>query len=85
MFYFIKYLEQLFCKYCHRIDVYDAILDDICTRHFISSCKEHNDIVLAQIIDFYIRMRMRQYCNKINHEEKKVNQNVKKTAKYYKT
>lgn len=85
LFNFIKYLEELFSKYCHRADVYDTILDNINIGRYTFSCEEHNDIILTQIIEFYIRMRMRQYCNKINHEEKKINQNVKKTAKYYKT
>lgn len=85
LFNFIKYLEALFCKYCHRTDVYDTILDNINVGLYNFPCEEHNDIILSQIIDFYIRMRMRQYCNKINIEEKKINQNVKKSAKFYKT
>lgn len=88
----IKYLESLFVKYCHRSDVFKLIIQDFytphlsfpCKTHLSFSCKTHGDKVLAQIIEYYILMRMRQYINKINHEKQKVNQRIKKNAKFYK-
>lgn len=83
MFNFIKYLETLFSKYCHRADVFDVIIENIYVKNLSYPCKEHSDIVLAQIIEFYILLRMRQYSNQLNNQKKKLNQNVKKSAKFY--
>lgn len=82
---FIKYLENLFAKYCYRSDVFELIIEDICTPALSFPCKNHSDQVLAQIIEFYIALRMRQYASKINNENKKVNQRIKKNAKFYQT
>lgn len=82
---FIQYLENLFSKYCKHSNVYDLIIADIYAEDIPFPCKEHVDLVLVQIIEFYICMRMRQYVKTINHEKKKINMNVKKSAKYYNT
>lgn len=59
MFNLIKYLENLFIKHCHRPDVFEQIIEDIYTPALSFSCQNHGDQVLAQIIEFYITMRMR--------------------------
>lgn len=85
IFYIIKHLENLFTKYCYSTDVYDLVIEDIYTPSLIFPCKEHGDKVLAQIIEFYLKFRMRAYVNKINNEKKKMNQKIKKNARFYKT
>lgn len=83
MFNLIKYLENLFIKHYHRPDVFEQIIEDIYTPALPFPCQNHGDQVLAQIIEFYITMRMRQYANKINNEKNKINLRIKKNAKFY--
>lgn len=82
---FIQYLETLFSKYCKCTNIYDLIINNIYVEDISFSCKEHGDISLSHIIEYYVSMRMRQYTQKINHEQKKINFHVKKSAKHYKT
>jgi hypothetical protein len=81
----IHYLENLFSKYCHRSDVYEMIIENIYTPNLSFPCKSHGDKILAQIIQYYILLRMRQYTKKINTEKKYLSQQIKKNSKFYKT
>lgn len=83
---FIMSLEELFAKHCSSPYVFEEILNAALERElFTFPCVTHMHDVIPYIVQFYIQTRMRQYCRKINSDQKKNNQQKKKNAKFYAT
>lgn len=83
---FIKYLESLFQKHCHRQNVLDFILHEISESNFLSfPCTDHKQDVVPFIVFSFIQFRMRQICQQKTAEKKKENLYKKKVSKFCNT
>lgn len=85
-FNFIKSLETLFQKHCNKNDVFELVLEDALQSNILQfPCRDHYYDILPYCIQYYVRMRMRQYTRTLNRQQKKANQLNKKKSKFCST
>lgn len=85
-FHFIKYLEKVFAKHCHKSNVLDLVLLDITTENILSfPCSSHKNEVVPFIVYYFLQMRMRQLCKISKMNQEKENQSKKKLSRLAKT
>lgn len=82
IFHLLKHTERFFVDYAdfHTVywDTIDAVID---TYTMTFPCADHKEEVIAQLLHYYVSMRMRQHCKHVNAMMTKQSQEKKKQAK----
>lgn len=82
-FYFIKSLEQLFLLHCTSSNVFELVLESALQANILFfPCSEHAYEIVPYCIQYFVRMRMRQYTAMLNKNQTKQNQLKKKQSKF---
>ncbi|KAL3226779.1 hypothetical protein MRX96_024609 [Rhipicephalus microplus] len=84
IFNLFKHAERPFVDYADWNTVYWDTIDGVLDTHTLTfPCSEHKEEVIAQLLHYYVSMRMRQHCQHVNGALKKQSQEKKKLAKLY--
>lgn len=82
IFNLFKHAERLFVDYADWNTVYWDTIDGVLDTYTLTfPCSEHKEEVIAQLLHYYVSMRMRQHCQHVNGALKKQSQEKKKLAK----
>lgn len=79
----IKSLDQLFVKNTNSMHVFEDVLNAaVDTKLFTFPCENHMSVILPQIVQMFIQLRMQRHCKMLNSKDDKLNRHTKKTAKF---
>ncbi|KAH9374404.1 hypothetical protein HPB48_010869 [Haemaphysalis longicornis] len=82
IFNLFKHAERLFVDYADWNTVYWDTIDGVLDTYTLTfPCCEHKEEAIAQLLHYYVSMRMRQHCQHVNGALKKQSQEKKKLAK----
>lgn len=78
----LKETEQQFQKHAGDKQAYDLTIDFVLDNYNLSfPCHEHKVDIMAQVLHYYVGMRMRQYCKQLKKNESNKSQKLRKLSK----
>lgn len=82
IFSLVKEIEDKFQRHASDKNVYDITVDYILDNYKMSfACREHKVDIMAQVVHYYVALRMRQYCKQLKKNEENKTQKLRKLSK----
>lgn len=79
----LRVAEEFFSENASSMTVYEDTIDHVLTECSLTfPCVEHKDDMIANILHYYVSMRMRQYCGQSNAAATKASREKRKLAKH---